>query len=169
MVSVAITEEGVASGKIAAEHLEVAVGAIRREGFVVLERVVDLGHLDVLRAKMLEDITELVGREDAPFNWNKGNLQQDPPPFHPYLFRDVLLNDIVVAVTRSLLGKGVKNSLYTGNTALPERTNSRVIGPVPRASLRRSSAAGPEDGSPIAARARSSALARRSCPKGLRR
>ena len=48
-----------------------------------------------------------------------GNVQQDPPPFPPYLFRDVLLNDMVIAVTTAVLGTPVKNTMYGGNTAMP--------------------------------------------------
>lgn len=109
-----------------AEHLRAAVEAIRADGFVALNRVVDLAHLDLLRDRMLEDLGALRGRKDAPFNWNRGNIQQDPPPFPPYLFRDVLLNDLVVAVTKAVLGPGLTNSLYSGNTALPGRERQPV-------------------------------------------
>src|SRR5205085_5414804 len=61
----------------------------------------------------------ILKREDAPYNFNTGNLQQDPPPLPPYLFRDVLLNEQVIAVTKAMLGPGLKNSYYSGNTALP--------------------------------------------------
>ncbi len=111
--------EEVASGQMAADHLEAAVEAVLRDGFVVLEGVVDPSHLETLRARMEEDLRVLLARTDAPFNWNVGNLQQNPPPFPPFLFRDVLTNDLVVAVTKAILGPGVKNAFYSGNTALP--------------------------------------------------
>src|SRR4051794_33959794 len=92
------------SGQIAPEHVEAAVEAILAEGYVVLNGVIDTSHLDVLHDRMRQDLKALVAREDAPFNWNAGNIQQDPPPFPPYLFRDVLMNEIVIAVTRAVLG-----------------------------------------------------------------
>lgn len=119
MITVEISAEEVQSGAMSAPHRAQAVEALRRDGFVVLGGVVDPAHLDVLRDRMWEDVRALTGREDAPFNWNTGNLQQDPPPFAPFLFRDVLLNEMVVAVTKAILGPGVKNTMYSGNTALP--------------------------------------------------
>jgi phytanoyl-CoA dioxygenase PhyH len=101
------------------EQLAAAVAAIRRDGFVVLEDVIDVGHVAVLREKMLADLPLILAREDAPFNWHTGNVQHDPPPLPPYLFRDVLLNDQVIAVTKAILGAGLKNSYYSGNTAMP--------------------------------------------------
>jgi hypothetical protein len=101
------------------EQLAAAVAVLGRDGFVVLEDVIDLGHLEMLRERMLEDLPKILAREDAPFNWHTGNVQHDPPPFPPYLFRDVLLNDQVIAVTKTVLGMGLKNAYYSGNTAMP--------------------------------------------------
>lgn len=118
MNSLDITQEEVLSRRMTPEHLQAAVRALAEDGYVVLNDVVEMGHLDILRDKMLEDVQAFRAREDAPYNFNTGNIQQDPPPFPPYLFRDVLLNDMVIAVTRAVLGKGVKNCFYSGNTAL---------------------------------------------------
>ena len=124
--AVDITPAEVAAGQMTPEHLEEAVAALRGDGFVVLRDVVDRSHLETLRERMLRDVDEILAREDAPFNFNTGNLQQDPPPFPPFLFRDVLVNDLVIAVTRAVLGPGVKNSYYSGNTALPGGTRQPV-------------------------------------------
>jgi ectoine hydroxylase-related dioxygenase (phytanoyl-CoA dioxygenase family) len=75
---------------------------------------------------MLSDLDQILARPNAPFNFNIGNVQQDPPPFPPYLFRDVLLNPLVIAVTRAILGSGLKNIMYSGNTALPGGTRQPV-------------------------------------------
>jgi len=98
--------------------LATAVRAMQEDGFVVLKNAVDIAHLDILHTRMIEDLEALQRREDAPYNWNVGNIQQDPPPFPPYLFRDVLVNEYAIAVTHALLGTPVKNSLYSGNTCL---------------------------------------------------
>ena len=119
---VTITPEELQSGQISAEHLSAATKAMREDGYVVLKDVVDKGHLDILRTKMLEDVAPILAREDAPFNFVSGNIQQDPPPFPPYLFRDVLVNDMVIAVTKEILGSGMKNAFYSGNTNLPGST-----------------------------------------------
>jgi hypothetical protein len=121
MLSLKITAAELRSGVIRPDHLEAATNALRGDGIVVLEDVIDTAHLDVLHERMLVDLKEILDRPNAPFNFNKGNVQQDPPPFPPYLFRDVLVNDIVIAVTKSILGAGQKNVFYSGNTALPSK------------------------------------------------
>lgn len=119
MLTLTITPDEKQTGQLTLEHLQAAREAILTEGFVVLEDVVDKAHLTILREKMLEDLRWLQARQDAPYNWNRGNIQQDPPPFPPYLFRDVLVNDLVIAVTRAVLGPKPRNVFYSGNTALP--------------------------------------------------
>jgi hypothetical protein len=119
MLSLDITREEIESGQMSQAHLVAAVDAMRTDGFVILNDVVDRSHLDLLRDRMLADAEKILARKDVPFNFNSGNIQQMPPPFPPYLFRDVLVNDMVIAVTQALMGKGVKLADYTGNTALP--------------------------------------------------
>ena len=126
MLALDITAEEIESRRMRAEHREAAVQALRTDGFVVLNGVVAPAHLEILREKMLQDVQAFREREDAPYNFNTSNIQQDPPPFPPYLFRDVLLNDMVVAVTRAMLGPGVKNAFYSGNTALPSTLRQPV-------------------------------------------
>ena len=111
---------------ITPEQLRAASQAVREDGFVILPDVVDPGHLAVLRERMLADVEKYVARPDAPFNFNAGNVQQEPPPFAPFLFRDVLYNEAAIAVTHALLGDGVKNAFYSGNTALPGGTRQPV-------------------------------------------
>ena len=118
IVALDVTPAEVTSGRIAPAHLEAAARALREDGIVVLNGVVDLAHIAALRAKMLEDVPAYLARTDAPFNFNTGNVQQEPPPFAPYLYKDVLLNDLVIAVTHSLLGDGLHNGFYSGNTAV---------------------------------------------------
>jgi len=122
MSAIQVTPQEIQTGKINAAHLQEAVRSLQEEGFVILDELVDRQHMAILRDKMLEDVAQILKRDDVPFNFNRGNLQQDPPPFPPYLFRDVLLNDIVIDITRAVLGPGLKNAFYSGNTALPKST-----------------------------------------------
>ena len=96
-----------APGSVNSSDLALAIEALKRDGIVVLEDAIDLAHLAMLRERCLADIALLLSRPDKPFNWNPGNLQQDPPPFPPFLFRDVLVNDAVIAVTKGVLGSGL--------------------------------------------------------------
>jgi hypothetical protein len=66
-------------GRLDQRNLEIAVRALARDGLVVLEDLVDHATLDRLNVKMVEDAYELQGRKNSPFNYNKGNIQQDPP------------------------------------------------------------------------------------------
>ena len=124
MTSIRPTEEERSRGQLRPETVAAAKQAINEDGFVVLEDVVDLEHIAILRDKMLADLPSVLARGDAPFNFTLSNVQQDPPPMEPYLFRDVLLNDFAIQVTESVLGKGVQNAFYSGNMALP-RTDQR--------------------------------------------
>ncbi len=119
MIALDFTPDELRSGQMSQIHLETAVNALKTDGYVVLNDVIDRAHLESLRERMLDDLQKILARDDTPFNFNAGNVQQDPPPMHPYLFRDVLLNDMVIAVTQAMLGAGLKNSYYSGNTALP--------------------------------------------------
>lgn len=108
------------AGKLSPAHVEQAVEAIRADGYVVLEDVVSHAHLDLLRERMDEDSRKLIDAE----KWGgagrvPGHLQQGPPPFAPYVFTDVVANPYVLQVTRELLGEGLYNSFYNGNTNSP--------------------------------------------------
>jgi len=118
LVVLDITPDEVHSGRLAPGHLAEAASALREDGIVVLNGVIAPDHVAALREKMLADLPAYLARTDAPFNFNTGNVQQEPPPFAPYLFKDVLLNDVVIAVTHALLGDGLHNGFYSGNTAV---------------------------------------------------
>lgn len=67
------------NGRLDQRNLEVATRALSRDGLVVLEDMVDHNVLDRLNKKMVQDAYELRSRNDSPYNYNKGNIQQDPP------------------------------------------------------------------------------------------
>lgn len=117
------------AGVLSAEHLQAALSALDQDGFVALHGTIDPEHITTLRDKMFEDLPRWLARPDAPFNFNVGNVQQDAPPFAPYLFRDVLVNDFVIQITKAALGTGVKNGFYSGNTALPGGHSRQPVHP----------------------------------------
>jgi hypothetical protein len=121
MQAIEISQDEKRNKKISPEHLKNAVKALREDGVVLLNELLDKGQMEILRDRMLEDVDSILARDDVPFNFNVGNLQQDPPPFPPYLFRDVLVNDIVIEITHSVLGAGLRSSFYSGNNALPKK------------------------------------------------
>lgn len=122
-----VTASEIQNHRLTPEHLEYATRAVREDGYVILLKLLDPAIVKILADKMIEDVEEILARKDAPFNWNRGNVQQDPPPIPPYLFRDVMANDIVISVTKSILGNGLKNAFYSGNNALPRSTNRQPV------------------------------------------
>ena len=110
------------AGKLGAENIAISREAILRDGCVVLEDVVSHKSLDVLHDVMMRDLDLFLNSPNRPFNWTKGNVQQGPPPVEPYLFRDILVNDFAIQGTKSVLGPGLHNTMYGGNTAMPSES-----------------------------------------------
>lgn len=120
---ITVQPEELASEKLTDTHVDRAVQAIRVDGYVVLENIVNHEHLDILRERMDADSQILIKAE----KWGgagglKGHLQQGPPPFAPYIFRDIVANPYVIQVTKALLGAGLYNNFYNGNTNCPGST-----------------------------------------------
>ena len=119
-MEITVQPKELAAGQLSAAHVKQAVDAIRVDGYVVLENVVNHEHLDILHERMDADSQVLINAE----KWGgagrlKGHLQQGPPPYAPYIFRDIVANPYVVQVTQALLGPGLYNNFYNGNTNCP--------------------------------------------------
>jgi len=119
-MEITVQSAELAAGKLTDAHVAEALKAIRVDGYVVLENVVSHEHLDILRERMDADSQILINAE----KWGGagrlvGHLQQGPPPYAPYMFRDVVANPYVVQVTKELLGPGLYNNFYNGNTNCP--------------------------------------------------
>ena len=122
-MEITVQPEELTAGKLTEAHVAEALKAIRVDGYVVLENVVSHEHLDILRERMDADSQILINAE----KWGGagrlvGHLQQGPPPYAPYMFRDVVANPYVVQVTKELLGPGLYNNFYNGNTNCPGST-----------------------------------------------
>ena len=126
MNEILVSASELAAGSLTPDHLAEATRALKEDGFVVLADIVDLEHVAKVRDRMWSDVELLLKRPNAPFNWNTGNVQQDPPPFAEYLFRDIVANDIVIQVTKSILGNGQTSAFYSGNTAMPSEHSQPV-------------------------------------------
>jgi ectoine hydroxylase-related dioxygenase (phytanoyl-CoA dioxygenase family) len=98
--------------------IKTSVDFFHANGYLIIENAIDPSHIEILRDVMLSDVNKVLGRADTPFNFNKGNIQQAPPPYAPYLFDDILFNDTVIDIAQQILGEHIKNSFYSGNTAL---------------------------------------------------
>lgn len=122
-MQITVQPEELAAGELTEAHVKQAVEAIRVDGYVVLADVIEHEHLDILRERMDADAQVLINAE----KWGGagrlvGHLQQGPPPFAPYIFRDIVANPWIVQVTQALLGPGLYNNFYNGNTNCPGST-----------------------------------------------
>src|SRR5882762_9238405 len=102
------------------EHRRAAVDAFGRDGYVILGGAIDAAVLDALKPKLDEDTATLLERGE----WGgagavPGHLQQSMPRTAAYIHRDIVTNPLVIAVTFAILGTGVHNHFYNGNTNMP--------------------------------------------------
>ncbi|KAF2451406.1 hypothetical protein P171DRAFT_400890 [Karstenula rhodostoma CBS 690.94] len=107
------------NGALTQKNLEIAIRALSRDGLVVIEDLVPHAILDKLNHKMVQDAYELQSRKDSPFNYHKGNIQQDPPLVKDFFFPEVFTNAIVTQITSTALGPHPHLRFVSGNTALP--------------------------------------------------
>ncbi|KAJ2956944.1 hypothetical protein NQZ79_g7295 [Umbelopsis isabellina] len=119
-IAIKVSPQEVASGSLNLKNLELATRSLHRDGLVVLEDVIEHAKLDRLNEKMVKDALFLQSAGDAsPFNYNKGNIQQDPPLTTEYFEPSIFLNAIATQVTSSMMGPHPRLSFVSGNTALP--------------------------------------------------
>jgi hypothetical protein len=126
MIEVTPTPEEVKQESFNEENLERAITGVREDGFVAINDVIDHSHLDILREKMESDLEKVMALPVVPHNFVWGNIQQDPPPNAPYLFRDVVANPFVCQVTSAILGEGTFNNYMSGNSNVPGSQLQRV-------------------------------------------
>lgn len=80
---------------LSSRNLEIAVRHLHADGLVVVEDAVPHADLDALNAKMVPDARYLQSLgENGPFNYNQGNLQQDPPPVAEYFFPSIFTSTL---------------------------------------------------------------------------
>lgn len=119
-MNITVTPAELAQEKMSDAHLAQAVKAICEDGYVVIADVIDHEHLDLVRERMTADSQKLIAAQ----KWGgagriEGHLQQGPPPFAPYVFRDIVANPFAIQVTHAVLGDGVYNRFYNGNANTP--------------------------------------------------
>ena len=93
--------------------------ALRRAGFVIVDDVVAHEHLDILQSAMEDDLVKILALPVVPHNFVWGIVQQGPPPYADYVFRDVVANPFACQITREVLGEGACSGTMTGTSNLP--------------------------------------------------
>ncbi|PMD44857.1 hypothetical protein L207DRAFT_551817 [Hyaloscypha variabilis F] len=118
--TVLVSPEEKSRGHLTNQNLELANRALHHDGLVVLENAISHEKLDFLNEKMVDDAKKLQARgEDSPYNYNKGNIQQDPQLTKRYFDKEIFLNPLATQVTSSVLGPRPRLSFISGNSALP--------------------------------------------------
>ncbi|KAH0191139.1 phytanoyl-CoA dioxygenase family protein, partial [Aureobasidium melanogenum] len=119
-ITVAVTSEELIAKKLGWHNLELATRALHRDGLVVLKDVIEHTKLDALNKTMVQDALQLQALGDeGPFNYNKGNIQQDPPMTKSHFDSSIFLNSMATQVTTSVLGPKPRLTFMSGNSALP--------------------------------------------------
>ncbi|KAF2738928.1 phytanoyl-CoA dioxygenase family protein [Polyplosphaeria fusca] len=123
-VSIKLSENEVKNGSLSQVNLEIAIRALRRDGLIVVEDLVPHHILEALDKKMVKDAYALQAKKNSPYNYNKGNIQQDPLLTDEFFYEEVFLNSIVTQVTSTSLGPRPSLRFISGNTALPPTADS---------------------------------------------
>ncbi|KAM5354252.1 hypothetical protein ACJ41O_000902 [Fusarium nematophilum] len=99
--------------------LEKAVRHMHKDGLVVVEDVVPHEHLDLLNERMVKDAHALQARGDkGPYNYNRGNIQQDAPPVAEFFLPSIFTNPIATQITSAVLGPRPKWTFCSANSAM---------------------------------------------------
>ncbi|KAE8368048.1 hypothetical protein BDV27DRAFT_142297 [Aspergillus caelatus] len=118
--SISPSQSEIKSRQLSPQNLEIAIRSLHHDGLVVVENVVPHDALDQLNHKMVEDAWTLRNKkENSPYNYNPGNIQQDPPPVLKDFNPDIFLNPIATQITSTALGPRPKWTFCSGNSAMP--------------------------------------------------
>lgn len=113
MIGIEITPQERHPGALAPEKVAAAVAALAEDGVVLLRNAIAMENVEKLDARMQADLAAF--EEQFAIDNNFQGLR--PPPFHPFLFRDIVFNEPAIAVSRAILGEGVTLTSYGANTA----------------------------------------------------
>lgn len=126
MQFVEIPSRDVEAGVVNAARMDAALRAFEEDGVVALPGIVNTDHIAALGEKMLDDIR--VYAETNEIGNNYQGLR--PPPCHPHLYADIVLNEIVIAISHRILGDGLRQVTYGANTAFvgskPQRVHTDI-------------------------------------------
>jgi hypothetical protein len=123
-ISIKVTNDEIQVQKLNWQNLEIATRGLHRDGLIVLENTIPHSTLDKLNSKMVQDAYTLQNKKDSPYNYNRGNIQQDPPLVKQYWDELIYTNPIVTQVISTTLGPHPRLAFISGNTALPPTPDS---------------------------------------------
>lgn len=92
-VTISPSKDEVDHLQLSPQNLEIAIRSLHKDGLVVIENVVGHASLDALNKVMIRDAYALRDKPDSPFNYNPGNIQQDPPPVLEHFHKQIFLSE----------------------------------------------------------------------------
>ncbi|KAJ9310774.1 hypothetical protein DTO271D3_8949 [Paecilomyces variotii] len=110
--------------QLSSQNFETAIRSLHKDGLVVIEDVADHGSLVTLNEVMIRAAYVLRDKPDSLFNYNPGNIQQDPPSILENFPRSIFLNPVASQVTSTFLGPRPKCTFCSGDTAMPPTPES---------------------------------------------
>src|SRR5262249_38435764 len=89
MISVDITPDERKTGQLAPDKMATALQAMSEDGVVALRQAIDVTPVDTLAVRMLADLARYAELYEIDNNFQGVR----PPPFHPFLFREIVFNE----------------------------------------------------------------------------
>lgn len=119
-ISVKVSPSEARAGKLDWRNVEIATRALHRDGLVVLEDLIEHESLDRLNEKMVQDAYALQALgDDGPFNYNKGNIQQDPPMTKKWWDPSIFISTFIISVHRHTRQRSEKTPSSPKSPAQP--------------------------------------------------
>lgn len=119
------------TGQLAPDKIATAVAAMAADGVVALRQAIDLAVVDTLGAKMLDDLAHY----EQMYTIDNNFQGLRPPPFHPYLFPEIVFNEPAITISRAILGAGATLTSYGANTAFvgagTQQVHADAVPPAP--------------------------------------
>ncbi|KAF8579387.1 hypothetical protein K439DRAFT_1359683 [Ramaria rubella] len=107
------------AGRLTPQHIQHALEALHEDGMVMIDGAIPQhDQIDKLNEHMVNDALVLRDSPQMPFNYNKGNIQQNPPLTPALFFPSVFFNPLAIQVTNAFLGPRPKMTFHSANTAL---------------------------------------------------
>ena len=113
MVEIQIDPAERLPGALPGEKVNAALAVLAEDGVVVLKNSADVENVDALGHRMIDDLARFEADHELANNFQ--GVRQ--PPFHPWLFRDLVYNEPAITISHRILGDGITLTSYGSNTA----------------------------------------------------
>ena len=122
MRSIKLTADDLAMGQLSNISVRAAINIMSEDGIVCLRNAIPLKVIEELHFKMQSDLDQRMPSRNANA-WN--SLR--PPPFKPYLFREIVYNEFAIDICRGVLGEQATLTTYGANTSWPNQMTAQQV------------------------------------------